>query len=502
MQINRTALAVMAALAAPVALADTVTVYGHLGMGVEHVEAKGATQYAATSPYSTAANLALSNGQKDIDGRVRVTDSLSYLGFKGQEDLGGGLSAVYQIESAIKPDDGCGYVGCAPSDVSKPASGSATFATRQSFVGLRSSSWGTLQAGRLDMYFDKHVPNELHLLRSGNTSTALAVLGYEYNSGAASSGYLPNLAAIPGVGQSALASLSKFAVPFYNVGTRASNVIQYKSPVIKGFSALVAATAPESKGNWYNDMSCSAATNPNPCNGFAPIAGGLNALTAPVIGTTPGRQTNPQSTEVTLAYFPGWMYASLAYMQVRDPVPLVAGGIIDKAYGIKASLGYQVIQPLRLGLVYERQVNKFNGQFADNIAMLSKAQALVTGDPTAVQTVGDASRDTWVFAASYKFNDAIDAFATFGQANDVKQWTGQKDGESGARYYQVTGMYTFSKRTNIYATYARVENEANAAYNFFINGAVNDQSARQAPFAATPRGADPTSYQIGISHSF
>ncbi|WP_137938418.1 porin [Chitinivorax sp. B] len=480
MQIKRSVLAISLAMAMPVAFAESVTVYGHVAMGLEQVQAKGATQYDATSPYNTPVNAALANGQTDIPSKTRVTDALSHLGIKGQEDLGGGMTAFFQIESAIKPDDGCGYVGCAFSDVSKPASGQATIGTRQSFVGLR-GKYGTLQAGRLDMYFDKHVPNELHLLRSGNNSTALAVLGYAFNSGGAAAGFIPRLSALPpGAVDARLLPLSSFAVPFYNVGNRASNVIQYRSPNFKGLSALVATTAPESKGVYNLDDTGN--------NGFTGIAAGLNGLTG-------GRQVRPQATEVTIAYFPGWMFTSLAFMQEKDPVPLVAGGIIDKAYGVKFSLGANLTPALRLGMVFERQVNKYNAAFAQNVQNLSR----LTGAP---QTVGDASRETWVLGASYKFSDAFDVFATYAKANDIKQWNGSTDNESGAHYYQLTGFYNLSKRTNLYTTYARVENEANAAYNFFINGAVTGDSGRQAPFVATPRGADPSSYQVGISHNF
>ncbi|MBB5018436.1 putative porin [Chitinivorax tropicus] len=477
MQIKRSVLAVSLALAMPVAFAaDSVTVYGHVAMGLEQVQAKGATQYDANSPYNTPINALLANGQKDIPSRTRVTDALSHLGIKGQEDLGDGMSAFFQIESAIKPDDGCGYVGCAFSDVSKPASGQATIGTRQSFVGLK-GRFGTIQAGRLDMYFDKHVPNELHLLRSGNNSTALAVLGYAFNSGGAAAGFLPNTAALP---TNPLGALSSFAVPFYNVGNRASNVVQYRTPNFKGLSALVAATAPESKGK-YNLEDTGA-------NGLAQIAGGLNRLTG-------GREVRPQATEVTVAYFPGWLFTSLAFMQEKDPVPLVAGGIIDKAYGVKFSLGANLSQAFRIGMVFERQVNKYNANFAQAVQNLSR----LTGNP---QIVSDASRETWVLSTSYKFSDAFDMFATYAKANDIKQWNGSTDNDSGAQYYQLTGFYNLSKRTNLFATVARVENEANAAYNFFINGSVGTDSGRQSPFVTTPRGSDPSSYQIGISHNF
>lgn len=59
----------------------------------------------------------------------------SRLGFKGAEDLGGGLSAIFNLEAGINVDTGA------------PASASSFF-NRISYVGLRSSDWGSVTLGR------------------------------------------------------------------------------------------------------------------------------------------------------------------------------------------------------------------------------------------------------------------------------------------------------------------------------------------------------------------
>jgi len=61
--------------------------------------------------------------------------SASRLGFKGTEDLGGGLSAVFVLESGVKVDTG-------ESDVA------GSIANRQSYVGLKSTTAGALTLGR------------------------------------------------------------------------------------------------------------------------------------------------------------------------------------------------------------------------------------------------------------------------------------------------------------------------------------------------------------------
>lgn len=59
----------------------------------------------------------------------------SRLGFRGTEDLGGGLSALFHLESGVTIDNGS-------------ASGGNRFFNRGAFVGLSSQSWGTLTLGR------------------------------------------------------------------------------------------------------------------------------------------------------------------------------------------------------------------------------------------------------------------------------------------------------------------------------------------------------------------
>ena len=63
----------------------------------------------------------------------KVSSNASRLGFKGAEDLGDGLSAVWQLESRVDMDNAGG-----------------TFGTRNTFAGLKSESLGQLVLGRHD----------------------------------------------------------------------------------------------------------------------------------------------------------------------------------------------------------------------------------------------------------------------------------------------------------------------------------------------------------------
>jgi predicted porin len=112
------ALAVAGACVAPSVMAQSanpVTLYGRAYITVESVEADG-------GPAGTA----------DLSNRVRMMDQASLLGVRGTEDLGGGLKAFFQLETAFNPDESSG-----------------SFANRNSGVGLM-GGWGSLLAGRWD----------------------------------------------------------------------------------------------------------------------------------------------------------------------------------------------------------------------------------------------------------------------------------------------------------------------------------------------------------------
>jgi predicted porin len=127
MQKKIIALAIAAAISAP-AFADTsnVTVYG-----VANVS------YDMTKTGTVAAANSFSSN--------KVSSNTSRLGVKGSEDLGDGLSAIWQIESLINIDNaGQGAPG---------ATGTTTGATlggRNTFAGLSSATAGTVLLGRHD----------------------------------------------------------------------------------------------------------------------------------------------------------------------------------------------------------------------------------------------------------------------------------------------------------------------------------------------------------------
>ncbi len=128
------AAAVAGVFAVPgVALAQksTVEIYGRANLGFSHYQAKGASLGA----------------QNDLDGRFQVFDGSSRVGFRGTEDLGSGLRAIFQIETGVNVDNGSNTGQGGQANAS-----SGFWASRDSFVGL-DSNFGRLTFGRQSIYW-------------------------------------------------------------------------------------------------------------------------------------------------------------------------------------------------------------------------------------------------------------------------------------------------------------------------------------------------------------
>src|SRR5262249_55216164 len=144
------------------------------------------------------------NGLNNEAGRVNVDTQNSYLGFRGEEKLGGSLSAIWQLEQTLSFDD--------PSQF---------WATRNSFLGLR-SGFGTIKLGNMDTIYKEYGDQfSMFGISSGN---------FVSHSNTLSSN---------GVGTSRLARFHE----------RAPNSVQYLSPEFSDFQLGIQYSADEQKGN-------------------------------------------------------------------------------------------------------------------------------------------------------------------------------------------------------------------------------------------------------------
>lgn len=119
------AAAIVSAFAAPAfAATANVDIYGQMNVSIDSVDHDGSS--------TTVGN----------ERRTRVSSNNTHIGFKGAEDLGGGLSAVWQFEYAVQLDQQGFNQASQPSTDSQGGT-----SLRHTFAGLSSKTLGTLTFG-------------------------------------------------------------------------------------------------------------------------------------------------------------------------------------------------------------------------------------------------------------------------------------------------------------------------------------------------------------------
>lgn len=180
MQKKLIALAIAGLASAPVFAQTNVTVYGVVDVTVESVKASGGDAF-------------------EVDRRTRVTSNSSLIGFRGTEDLGNGLKALFQIESSIAADTGGG-----------------TLAGRDTFVGLE-GGFGKVQLGKLTT-----------IMRAAGAKV-------DFNPAATGIGFqAATYGTIGGVAQT-------------GIDERINNAVMYTTPNFSGLTAQLAYSAGENR---------------------------------------------------------------------------------------------------------------------------------------------------------------------------------------------------------------------------------------------------------------
>jgi predicted porin len=185
------ALAIAAAVTAPMAVAADVVVYGKAHVSIDTNDI----------------------GDKELDNltdNVEVNSRSSRLGFKGSEDLGNGLKAIFQYEMTYNGLDGDGQ-----------ATPAAITSARNSYIGL-AGGWGTFLVGRHD------TPTKVAYYAAGVEELGDSIL--DMNTGGTGDGL-----------SRASGNVSALFREF-----RANNAIAYISPSFGGFTVAAAAVPGES----------------------------------------------------------------------------------------------------------------------------------------------------------------------------------------------------------------------------------------------------------------
>ncbi len=372
------AIAVAGLFAAPgVALAQksTVQIYGRANLGFDWYEAKG-----AFNPYNNR------------QGRTRVFDNSSRLGFRGTEDLGSGLRAIFQLETGVAWDSGSNIGQSGAANTS-----SGFWASRDSFVGL-DSNFGRLTFGRQSIYWANGV----------NAQFAANYINTE----------------LPWTNGTQLGRISTAAAGA--APARVSNTVQYTSPTFSGLN-ITASYSPGAKEPVQNigagtqvDGSIWGLTGRGTWGPFY-LQIDYADVNVPSVNTATGigQQGSGQAYKVggSWGYMPG---ARIGVIWVRTDVNNATGAITTINTGSDVNQdGWTINWEHTFGNV---QVMAQYGMTGDMKGAGCGVSPLLNGRGACVDSASDGfmvgaryflSKRTWVYASYNQVNNETNQFADY-----------------------------------------------------------------------------------------
>ena len=440
------AVAALGAFASAAQAQSSVTVYGILDVGYIGQNSRVANNSVSTNGGSVAKSTSSQFGQS--------AESTSRLGFKGTEDLGGGMSAFFTIETAITPNN------------QNAISSSTGTANRQTFVGLKKNGIGQFALGT--QYTTIH--NAASATDPGNLNNIQGNVIYD-KAGFAS--------ATNGSGTSGATATSSATWQYsgqqdntsYTV--RANNMLSLKSDKFAGFT-----------GNAFYVMNNSNA----------------NQTTTTTTGTTTitGGTTNNNGFGLGVDYTWTKLLVTANFQQFTD----------KQSYTINNNTGvYSTNGPLQGGFggtsVYGTNVKDNQQYYAATYDFgILKAylqyvnrKTLDVNNPNnyvarTAQQIGVRSYitptiESWASAGTGK----LTVSSAFASSNSLTGSTaGAGSNAAGFAGFQLGSNYWLSKRTNLYAIYGQQM--------------TNNQSWNSTAGKNNPTSYNSNNYAVGVRHTF
>jgi len=408
---SATALVVAAAFGAPspVVAADTsVQFYGHLDLSIDDAT-KGIKEGGAGQNPAPVGK---------VGWQADVSSNLSYFGFRGDHDIGGGYKMVFQVETQV---DVAATPG--PSPVNQASQGNVdnkvlgALGSRNSYLGI-AGNFGAFKLGKTD------APYKLSTARMDPFSATVG----DYNSI---------------MGNSGGDNRAEF-------DTRLSHAVWYESPKMGAFS-FNALVAPGQNR---------ASDNSNNASGEPDCTGGGGGITKFGFPGPCNDGSFGDAYSVAGVYEAGPLYGILAYEKHRqtnragdDPNGNVDVG--DEA-AMKVGVQYMVTPNTILNVIFERMTRKNpNPDFNErqrNGSWLALTQKITGQDDL---NVG------WAHAAKSPGQPG-------GGDSGVTTNPGSVDNAS--NMYAVGYKHHFDKQSNWYAVYARQANKAGGHYDLGASG--------------------------------
>ena len=473
------AVAVAGALAAPglaMAQAANVSIYGLMDIRVDNMKLSSGTGTSLNSQTKSH----MSGGQPN------------YVGFRGSEDLGSGLSAFFQVETQLFPD--------ARQDTGAQQATNASLGGRPTFLGLRSTGWGELSAGYQDAIY-KDVQRATWSVAPGTTHAGI-IMGNGNTSGSN-----PSTQCVPlqSSGTNATASDGSTictAAPGNSTSFNRtiSKSVNYRTPTLNGFRGAMQLTV-----NEFKQGSTNVGANPT------------------VALANPGLQgsQNPTLVAYSLAWTGGPFSAAAAYEVHRGFRSLnVASTQTGTTAGAAAVVAAGDGNAKDTGFTIGGQWNYGMGKIGIGYERIKYAATLNT--PTSA-TNDSYTLPAWALQGTYNLTGSDTLFGAYSKTPGRKSCgtflstavvgttangnLGQNcGGDTGAKMLSFGVQHDLSKRTALYAYYSRIDNNASANYNYPSDSRATNNigtvTSTTGASAGLGIGVDSTSYNIGVKHTF
>ena len=447
------AVAAMTAFAGAAQAQSSVTVYGILDVGFvgSAYQGTGTTQNAA----NTGGNQATPGvtQKQSTAGFGQSAESTSRIGFKGTEDLGGGMKALFTLELGLSPDsNGASYSGTTNAITQPAVFGQIN---RQTFVGLNKTGLGTATIGTqytpvFDVQSATDAAGNNNLIGNAVYSASLQSSGGTFNQGL-------------GPFTTTTAGLNAYSGAY---STRTSNSLKIQSERIAGVQGELFYAQTNQNQQTGSGTAYSGATNVGGNNNNT--AWGLN------LDYVWNKLQVVAATQNIKSYDPGVYTNSVAVSGITGLA--LASTAAANNFGSNTS-----DQQTYAAGVYDFNILKGYLQYSNRRAISAQDGSYTT------------SRSAYQLGIKSQLTPVITAYATMGVGKS--QYFGQGNlGNNNFRTAQIGADYFLSKRTNLYVAYGSVNQSSSGTQT------VTSLSNANAQYAATPISG--TNYALGIRHTF
>jgi len=439
---------------------SSVSVYGIIDAGyiAQSVKASG---IAGTGGAGATNNVpsTVTNGA----GFGSSAESTSRLGFRGNEDLGGGLRAFFTVE-----------FGMTPTNVNNISGGTTGFNNRQSFVGLGQKGIGQVSIGTQYTPIHEAIgatdPGQQNNM-PGNVIYNIDAAVNSQNTGLPASIGMQN-GSTASLNNSLITATGGYGVGSNNYTNRAGNSIRFMTERFAGVQGKLFYTSAGSTTDAVFNQSGNTATQSGGINQFTGWGAGLdyswkNLLVtanyqsfkqqtyACVMTTTNGQCTN------------GWLASGTSY-GIGNATPQLNS--VDNQTYLGATYDFGILK------AYVGYINRS----VESITMPGVKWAR-TAQQIGVRSFVSPKIETWGSIGNGSITNVYPISTTTQATQSVK---------ANVMGYQLGANYWMSKRTNLYAIYG-MNNTSNAAYPTNSSGS-----------ATNPVSNGVSAYALGVRHTF